>query len=86
MYGGDMSLHDAVNKGSAKMVKLLLASGADPDITNASGLTPIEQAERRGRTHLARLMEEHLDKKLSLNAALCAKKIVTQEGETDSGE
>lgn len=68
MIGGDTPLHNAVHKGSAKMVKLLLAHGADPDITNASGVNAIEVAERRNHTHLARLMEEHIDKQLSLEA------------------
>lgn len=68
MLGGNTSLHEAVYKGSAKMVKLLLAHGADPDITNANGLTPIELAHRRDRSHLAHLMEAHIDKKLSLEA------------------
>jgi ankyrin repeat protein len=66
--GGDTALHEAVYKGSAKMVKLLLAHAADPDITNASGLNAIDLAERRNHTHLARLMEAHIDKKLSLAA------------------
>lgn len=67
-YGGETSLHDAVRKGSAKMVKLLLAHGADPDIANAEGCTPIQLAERTDRSHLAHLMEAHIDKKLSLAA------------------
>ena len=50
------------------MVKLLLAHGADPDIANADGMTPIELAERKDRKHLANLMVAHLDKKLSLDA------------------
>jgi ankyrin len=65
---GNASLHEAVLKGSAKMVKLLLAHGADPDIAAHDGLTPMELARRRDRTHLANLMEAHLDKKLSLEA------------------
>jgi hypothetical protein len=66
--GGDTPLHNAVYKGSAKMVKVLLANGADPDITNAAGVNAIDLAERRNYTHLARLMEAHIDKKLSLEA------------------
>jgi ankyrin repeat protein len=69
MIGGNTSLHEAVFKGSAKLVKLLLAHGADPDIANADGATPIELAERTDRSHLAHLMEAHLDKKLCLDAA-----------------
>lgn len=68
MIGGDTPLHNAVYKGSAKMVKLLLAHGADPDITNASGANATDFAERRNHTHLARLMEAHIDRKLSLEA------------------
>ena len=69
MAGGDTSLHQAVYMGSAKMIKLFLAHGADPDIADAGGITPIELAKRKDRTHLANLMEAHIDKKLSLNAA-----------------
>jgi excisionase family DNA binding protein len=68
MIGGETSLHGAVRKGSAKMVKLLLAHGADPDIGNASGATPIELARQKNHSHLANLMEAHIDKKLSLEA------------------
>lgn len=67
MVGGNTSLHEAVYKGSAKMVKLLLAHGADPDIANADGITPIELARRKDRVHLANLMEAQIDKKLSLD-------------------
>jgi ankyrin repeat protein len=67
-YGGDTALHEAVRCASAKMVKLLLAHGADPDITDAHGLTPMEFAVRRNCSHLAKIMEAHLDKKLSLKA------------------
>lgn len=66
--GGNTSLHEAVCVGSAKMVKLLLAHGADPDIGNAEGMTPIELARRKDHTHLANLMETHIDKQLSLAA------------------
>jgi excisionase family DNA binding protein len=61
-YGGDTPLHDAVHKGSVKMVKLLLAHGADPDIQNAQGLSPIELAKRRDQTHLVSLMEKQIDR------------------------
>jgi hypothetical protein len=61
-FGGDTPLHDAVHKGSVKMVKLLLAHGADPDIQNAQGLSPIELAKRRDQTHLVSLMEKQIDR------------------------
>ena len=67
-YGGDTALHTAVLHASAKMVKLLLANGADPDVSDAHGLTPIEFAARRNCSHLAKIMEAHVDKKLSLKA------------------
>ena len=68
-YGGDTPLHVAVYRGSSKMVKILLAHGANPDTTNAQGYTPIELAKRRNCSHLASLMEAHIDKTLSLSAA-----------------
>jgi excisionase family DNA binding protein len=61
-FGGDTPLHDAVQKGSAKIVKLLLAHGADPDIQNAYRLSPIELARRRDQTHLVNLMEKQIDR------------------------
>jgi excisionase family DNA binding protein len=68
MLGGNTSLHQAVFKGSAKIIKLLLAHGADPDISNAGGTSPIELARFKDRMHLVNLMETHLDKKLILAA------------------
>jgi ankyrin repeat protein len=67
-FGGDTALHTAVLHASAKMVKLLLSHGADPDVADAHGLTPIEYAVRRNCSFLAKIMEAHLDKKLSLKA------------------
>src|SRR5436190_24027841 len=67
-FGGDTPLHEAVRNASAKMVKLLLAHGADPNIANAYGLNAIESAIRRNCSHLAKLMEAHIDNQLSLKA------------------
>lgn len=67
-FGGDTPLHEAVRQASAKMVKLLLAHGADVDIANAYGMNPIEYAIRRNCSHLAKIMEAHIDKQLSLKA------------------
>jgi excisionase family DNA binding protein len=61
-FGGNTPLHDAVLKGSVKMVKLLLAHGADPDIQNAQRLSPLELAKRRDQTHLVSLMEKQIDR------------------------
>jgi excisionase family DNA binding protein len=63
-YGGDTPLHDAVYKGSAKIVKLLLSHGADPDIPDARGVSPVELARRRDQTHLVKLMEVEMDRSL----------------------
>lgn len=65
MFGGEVPLHRAVYLGSAKLVKLLLSHGADPDIADAKGLSPLEVAKRRDQTHLVHLMEAHIDKQLS---------------------
>ena len=55
-------MHLAVLKASARMVKLLLAAGADPDADNDEHLTPLELAKRRGSSHLVHLMESHIDR------------------------
>jgi cytohesin len=66
--GGNTALHAAVIKGSAKTVKVLLAHAADCDIQNGEGLSPIELAKRRNRTHLVSLMEAHVDRMLSITS------------------
>ena len=60
--GANTPLHLAVKKASAKMLKLLLAAGADPDAENAQHLTPLELAKRNGSSHLVHLMEAHIDR------------------------
>lgn len=66
--GGDTALHWAVRDRSAKMVKLLLAFGAEPDVQDAQGLSALETAKRNENTHLVQVMETHLDRKRSEKA------------------
>src|ERR1041384_5600310 len=49
-----------VQQASARMVKLLLAGGADPHSVNAERLTPTEMAKQRGNSHLVHPMEAHM--------------------------
>lgn len=67
-FGSDSPLHDAVTLSSARMVKALLAHGADPDMQNQQGLTPLELAKRRNFGHLVHIMESHLDRQFQLKA------------------
>jgi ankyrin repeat protein len=61
-------LHDAVHSGSARLVKVLLAYGADPDIQDARSQSPLEVAKRRDKTRLVHLMEKHLEERMAKNA------------------
>jgi hypothetical protein len=47
MLGGDTPLHNAVYKGSAKWPNCSWLTARTTIITDASGLTPIEAAERK---------------------------------------
>ena len=63
--GGDTPLHWAVSDGAAKLVKLLLSHGADPDVQNAEGVSALEAAKRREKTNLVRIMEAHLERQIA---------------------
>ena len=57
--GGDTALHLAVlagKKSAHRVVKRLLAAGADPAITNAAGHTVEEWARSQGRADMAALI------------------------------
>ncbi len=68
VYGGDTPLNEAVSCGSAKLVKLLLNYGADPDMQGGGNESPLEMAKRRGRGHLVDVMEKHLESKITRSA------------------
>jgi ankyrin repeat protein len=44
---------------SLKLVRLLLESGADPNVAQAGGWTPLHQAAAHGREAVAKLLVEH---------------------------
>src|SRR5262249_47537911 len=46
---GDTALNCAVVQEKREIVEFLLAHGADPNIPNQNGLTPLEQASSRGK-------------------------------------
>jgi ankyrin repeat protein len=43
----------AAREGQPGMVRLLLAAGADPALTNTEGLTAAQIAQRAGQTNIA---------------------------------
>ncbi len=51
-YIGDdrTALHQAASNGAIKLVKILLENGADPNLTNRVGETPLFAAAEKGRT------------------------------------
>ena len=54
---GCTALHWAASVGSLEVAKLLLQCGADSDVRNYMGLTPVEWAEKRNRTMMSDLEE-----------------------------
>jgi len=56
--GGDRSspLHAAVMTGNVKCAEKLLASGADPQLPNGDGNTPLQFAERKNNAALIALL------------------------------
>jgi len=53
---GETKLYRAVRSGSIKEVKKLLRDGADPDIADAHGLTPLHQAAYWGEYEIIDLL------------------------------
>ena len=52
----EASLHAAVRGNHARVVELLLEEGADPDIADAIGMTPLMSAALRGNKYFVRLL------------------------------
>ena len=61
MFGGT-KLHEAVKRGKLDVVKVLLAGGANIDITNKDGLNPLHIAARENHADIAvELLEQGAD-------------------------
>jgi ankyrin repeat protein len=62
---GSTLLHQAVGRGSLDSAKLLLSRGLDVNLTDASGVTPLEVACRRGNVAIVEwLLRERADTKV----------------------
>jgi ankyrin repeat protein len=53
---GNTLLHGAVVCGDADEVKRLLAAGADPNLANREGKTPVHLAAILGHAHIEKLL------------------------------
>ena len=60
---GQSLLHIACQSGNKKIVELLINSGADVNVSNRRGLTPLDIAERDGQTEIIELLRVHGAKK-----------------------
>uniref|UniRef100_A0A8I6XF23 Potassium channel n=1 Tax=Hordeum vulgare subsp. vulgare TaxID=112509 RepID=A0A8I6XF23_HORVV len=56
---GTTPLHRAVLDGNARMVRVLLEHGADPDRGDARGLTPMALADRHAHAEIQQLFASH---------------------------
>jgi hypothetical protein len=55
----DTALHWAAALGREEAARLLLESGADPNLPGGNGLTPLDLARRKGATGVASLLERY---------------------------
>ncbi len=53
------TLHEAAREGQVEEVKRLIAAGADVNVKNDSGATPLDTAKKNGATRLADLLRAH---------------------------
>jgi ankyrin repeat protein len=53
---GNTLLHSAVVSGDLDEVKRLLAAGADPNVANRDGRTPVQMAAILGHAHIEELL------------------------------
>jgi ankyrin repeat protein len=49
----------AVEEGKTEMVTLLLERGAEVNVTDLAGITPLERAQNRGFKDIIKLLVEH---------------------------
>jgi ankyrin repeat protein len=57
---GNTPLHCAVVSGNyPELIEALLAGGADPNLKNELGKSPLDHATQLGRTALIELLEKH---------------------------
>ena len=55
---GDTPLHQAVRFGHTEVMQLLIARGANPEISNLDGRTPLHLAAERGHLAAVKLLLE----------------------------
>lgn len=53
------ALHAAVAKENESLIRAFLEKGADPNISQAQGVTPLHSAAHRGRLSIVRLLLDH---------------------------
>lgn len=76
------SLHYAAIFGRPDIAKLLIENGANPELRDEEGKTPLEKARERheeGHKQVARLLEKPLKKHHSNNSAVCVDDVIFQE-------
>ncbi len=59
---GRSALHYAAAAGHIEVMRVLLAHGADPGLTDEAGATPLDLARKAGKTAAARLLKEWMTK------------------------
>lgn len=62
---GATALHHAAIKGHLKIVRLLLAHGADLQLKDTTGRTPLMAATEQGQTAVVELLKQAIAKKTS---------------------
>jgi len=58
-FGDNAGLHWAARQGQAEMARLLIGNGADPDIRNREGETPLHWAASEGQKELVVILIVH---------------------------
>ena len=59
MKGNGYILHQAVASGKVGIVRMILAKGANPNLPDKSGVTPIHDAAAQGNEDIVRLLLEN---------------------------
>ena len=62
---GATALHHAAIKGHLKIVRLLLAHGADLQLKDTNGRTPLMAATEQGQTAVVELLKQAIAEKVS---------------------
>ncbi|XP_054162275.1 putative ankyrin repeat protein RF_0381 [Oppia nitens] len=85
---GESALHLAISRNQDRITEMLIRAGADVNVPNQMGLTPISRLVKEGKIDLIKLMiasgaDTNLNRNLSLNEAVLRNHLINNDNEVN---